>query len=372
MNLSEARDTQTLTALLSPENSSTTFDVLDAGTAMRFLTAYLAVSTEKAVTLTGTERMQQRPIGTLVDSLKEIGADIKYLKSAGFPPMEINALKEQKKNKIIIPGNISSQYISALLMVAPTLPQGLVIEIVPPIYSIPYINMTISLMEKAGIKVIQEANTYTISKQEYKTISHTVESDWSAASYWYSYIALSPLGSEILLKGLMKKSYQGDQAIVEIMENLGVKTTFNNEGAHLKKVSSPGSSLLSIDFKKFPDLAQTVLVCCAPLKVNLQLSGLESLRIKETDRIAALQAELGKFGCQLIEEEAGKWFFNSENFIAEENISIHTYEDHRMAMSFAPLALIAPLTIEDVDVVKKSYPGFWKDLDSVGMELIEK
>ncbi|PTB91904.1 hypothetical protein C9994_14775 [Marivirga lumbricoides] len=232
--------------------------------------------------------------------------------------------------------------------------------------------MTISLMEKAGIKVIQEANTYTISKQEYKTISHTVESDWSAASYWYSYIALSPLGSEILLKGLMKKSYQGDQAIVEIMENLGVKTTFNNEGAHLKKVSSPGSSLLSIDFKKFPDLAQTVLVCCAPLKVNLQLSGLESLRIKETDRIAALQAELGKFGCQLIEEEAGKWFFNSENFIAEENISIHTYEDHRMAMSFAPLALIAPLTIEDVDVVKKSYPGFWKDLDSVGMELIEK
>lgn len=371
-NLSEARDTQTLTTLLSNENSSNIFDVLDAGTAMRFLTAYLAVSTKQSVKLTGTERMQQRPIGTLVDALKELGADIKYLKSAGYPPMEINKLKKQKAHKITIPGNISSQYISALLMVAPTLPQGLIIEIQTPVYSLPYINMTISLMEKSGIVVKQEGNIYSIKQQQYQSISHTVESDWSAASYWFSYVALSEIGTEIVLKGLMEESFQGDQAIVKIMKSLGVETTYTQKGAHLQKISEPRVSHLPIDFKEFPDLAQTVLVCCAALKVNLEITGLESLRIKETDRISALQNELSKFNCKLIEEEAGKWIFNSQGFNAKGKIAIHTYEDHRMAMSFAPLALVIPLLIEDIEVVKKSYPGFWSDLKDVGMELIEE
>ncbi|MBK6265203.1 3-phosphoshikimate 1-carboxyvinyltransferase [Marivirga sp. S37H4] len=371
-NLSEARDTQTLTRLLLQQQTNKTFDVLDAGTAMRFLTAYLAVSTHRPVILTGTERMQQRPIGTLVNALRLIGAEINYLKKEDYPPMEIKPFQVQKSGQITVPGNISSQYISALLMIAPTLPSGLKIDIQPPVYSIPYIEMTIQLMEKAGIKVERNGYALTIVPQKYNAIIHEVESDWSAASYWFSFIALSQLQSEISLKGLLKDSFQGDQAIVDIMKQLGVTTQFTHEGALVKKASKPLSNHLTLDFKKCPDLAQTVLTCCAALKVDLEITGLESLRIKETDRIAALQIELRKFNCDLIETNEAQWSLKSAGFQTKDKIEINTYEDHRMAMSFAPLALMTNLAIQDIEVVNKSYPGFWKDLESVGMQLSKK
>ncbi len=369
-NLSEARDTQTLNQLLKDQHSIAEFNVLDAGTAMRFLTAYLSAKTEKPVILNGTERMQQRPIGILASALQSLGADISFLKNEGYPPMEIKPIKKQLINEISIPGNISSQFISALLMIAPTLPQGLIINIQPPVFSLPYIEMTISLMEKAGIEINKAGFQFTIVPQAYQSITHHVESDWSAASYWFSIIALSPIGSKLNLQGLKQESFQGDQAIVKIMENLGVSTSYINSGALLEKTSEPLKPEFTLDFKECPDLAQTVLPCCAALKVNLTITGLESLRIKETDRILALQNELKKFNTHLIEKDKASWMLKSEDFEAKLGTTINTYEDHRMAMGFSPLALITDLIIEDVNVVNKSYPGFWKDLQSVGMDLV--
>jgi 3-phosphoshikimate 1-carboxyvinyltransferase len=369
-NLSKARDTQTLDILLKNQDILNQYDVLDAGTAMRFLTAYLSIKTTKPVILTGTDRMQQRPIAILADALKTIGADITYLKNKGYPPMKIKPLKEQILHKITIPGNVSSQYISALLMIAPTLPQGLIVHILPPVFSLPYIEMTISLMEKAGIKIDKSGLQYNISPQPYQYINHHVESDWSAASYWFSIIALAPVGSKINLNGLKQESYQGDQAIVGIMQNLGVKTLYNESGITIEKISHPLKNEFDLDFKECPDLAQTVLPCCASLLVNLNITGLESLRIKETDRILALQNELKKFNSYLIETDSAHWRLISKDFTAISGILINTYEDHRMAMGFAPLALKTDLTIHDIDVVKKSYPGFWTDLQSIGMDLI--
>jgi len=371
-NLSEARDTQTLARLLNNHASLNEYDVLDAGTAMRFLTAYLAIKTEKTVILTGTERMQQRPIGILASALRKIGADISFLKNEGYPPMEVKPLQKQLIHEITIPGNISSQFISALLMIAPTLPEGLIINIQPPIFSLPYIEMTISLMEKAGIKVNKEGYQYKIAPQAYQAITHHVESDWSAASYWFSIVALAPIGTKLNLQGLKKESFHGDQAIVNIMQNLGVKTSYFKNGALIEKVSEPINGELNLDFKESPDLAQTILPCCAALQVNLKLTGLESLRIKETDRILALQNELKKFEVNLIEIDAAHWELNSKGFTTVSELTINTYEDHRMAMGFAPLALKTDLIIEDISVVNKSYPGFWKDLQSIGMDLIQQ
>lgn len=371
-NLSEARDTRTLNKLLQNKTALKDFDVLDAGTAMRFLTAYLSIHTKKGVILTGTERMQQRPIAILAQALQTLGADIIFLKNDGYPPMEIKPFKKQLLKEISIPGNISSQYISALLMIAPTLPEGLIITIQPPVFSLPYIEMTISLMEKAGIKIMKEGFQYYIAAQPYQPITHHVESDWSAASYWFSILALAPIGSKLNLYGLRQESHQGDQAIVKIMRNLGVSTTYTQSGALLEKINKPLKTEFILDFKECPDLAQTVLPCCAALKINLKITGLESLRIKETDRILALQNELKKFNAHLIEIDKAQWKLQSNDFKADSDITINTYEDHRMAMGFAPLALLGNLIIEDIEVVNKSYPGFWNDLQSIGMDLIQQ
>lgn len=368
-NLSTARDTQTLISLIENKDNLATFDVLDAGTAMRFLSAYLAVASKQAVILTGTERMQNRPIGTLVDALESIGANIDYINKKNYPPLRINPFKKQRRQKISIPGNISSQYISALLMIAPILPQGLEIEIEPPVFSRPYIDMTLGLMRRSNIKYSQKDYTITIPPQKYQASKQSVESDWSASSYWFSIIALSEIGQKVLLKGLKAQSFQGDQVIKDIAQEFGVSFHFKDEGLLLEKEKDAQKTTLKLDFRKCPDLAQTILPCAASLKINLEMTGLESLRIKETDRILALQRELSKFKCKLSEPEKGIWKLDSSRFSADSLIEIDTYEDHRMAMGFAPLSLRNTLLIKDISVVNKSYPSFWEDLKLFGLDL---
>ncbi|MFQ3214284.1 MAG: 3-phosphoshikimate 1-carboxyvinyltransferase [Marivirga sp.] len=371
-NLSTARDTVTLKKLLAQTKTLSSYNVLDAGTAMRFLTAYLATTTQAPVLLTGTDRMQKRPIGTLVDALCSIGGNISYEREQGYPPLKINSLATQTNNQISIKGNISSQYISALLMVAPYLPKGLIINIVEPIYSQPYIDMTVSLMQQAGIMIKKSGHTYSITHQSYKPFTFDVESDWSGASYWFSFIALSRVGKQLYLKGLRKESFQGDQAIVGIMKKLGVRTVYDEKGILLEKIADKDPRKLSIDFREFPDLAQTIVVCCAALRINLEMTGLESLRIKETDRIAALDQELTQFNCRLKESSAGAWELASDGFRFPKIATINTYDDHRMAMSFMPLSLIGSLTIMDIEVVNKSYPTFWTDCSLAGLQLLEQ
>jgi len=371
-NLSSARDTQTLIRLLKNKNELNTFDVLDAGTAMRFLTAYLAVATKKEVVLTGTDRMQKRPIGILVDALNSIGAEISYGNKEGYPPLIIKPFQQQSSSKISIPGNISSQYISALLMIAPSLEQGLEIVIEPPVFSKPYIDMTLGLMQLSGILFSQSDHVITIPPQNYQDSTQSVESDWSAASYWFSIIAQSEIGKKVFLKGLKSKSFQGDHVIKQISENFGVSFQFENKGIMLEKTGLHQKTTLPLDFRECPDLAQTVLPCAASLNLDLEMTGLESLRIKETDRITALQNELLKFRCHLTEPEKGTWKLESSNFTPKEGIKIETYEDHRMAMGFAPLAIKEAIQINDIDVVNKSYPSFWEDLKLFGFELIEQ
>ena len=358
-NLSDARDTQTMQRLLS----TTEFvkDVLDAGTTMRFLTAYLAMTAEQNE-ITGTERMKKRPIKVLVDALNTLGANIEYLGEQGFPPLKIRKIVDQKTTKLSIPGNISSQYISALLMIAPRLDQGLVLELTGDIFSKPYIAMTLSLMKKFGVNHDWKGNIIKIDPQEYVANEYTIESDWSGASYWYSVVALSDSGS-VKLMGLRKDSYQGDIEIAKIMDSMGVHSSFVEDGVVLTKKNH--ATELTLDFKTCPDLAQTVLTVAAAKNIKLNITGLESLRIKETDRIAALQNELSKIGAALTETD-NTWTLYS-NFIITDKLVFDTYEDHRMAMCLAPLALLREITINDPLVVNKSYPNFWEHLEQAGL-----
>lgn len=362
-NLSDARDTQTMKRLLS--STENTLDVLDAGTTMRFLTAYLAITTRQKVVLTGSARMQERPIKILVEALNALGADISYMKNDGFPPMEIRPFPGQKSNTFKIPSNISSQYISALLMIAPVLPKGLIIELVGEIYSEPYIRMTLALMERFGVHHHWEGQTIKIAPQEYKGGEYTIESDWSGASYWYSFVSLAKQGT-IKILSLREQSNQGDQAIASIMKNLGVESEYTTDGVILTKIDNQNS--VEIDFRNCPDLAQTVMVSAAAQKINLTMTGLESLKIKETDRIVALQSELAKTNVSMTEDGA-TWHLNSEGFELKPNTQFETYDDHRMAMAFAPLCMIAPILVENPKVVEKSYPGFWDDLKRVGVAI---
>ncbi|MDA0196451.1 MAG: 3-phosphoshikimate 1-carboxyvinyltransferase [Bacteroidetes bacterium] len=360
-NLSNARDTRTMERLL--QSSDELLDVLDAGTTMRFLTAYLAVSTKSPKVLTGSPRMQKRPIKILVEALNQIGASIKYQNIKGYPPLLISPFEKQRTDIIKIPSNISSQYISALLMVAPILPMGLTIELVGDIYSRPYILMTLEIMKKFGITFSWNGQVISIERQSYSSGVYTIESDWSGASYWYGLVSLAESGS-VSLKGLRKASYQGDQAVVAIMNDLGVESQFSAEGVTLTKKAN--KSDLEIDFRNYPDLAQTVMVTAAGKKINLKMTGLESLKIKETDRIDAMQTELDKTGAKLI-EDGSTWVLDSTDFKLIPETVFETYDDHRMAMAFAPLSMIAPIGIENPGVVEKSYPGFWDDLKSVGI-----
>jgi 3-phosphoshikimate 1-carboxyvinyltransferase len=364
-NLSSARDTQTMIRLLKSEDPIA--DVIDAGTTMRFLTAYFA-ATGQTKTMTGTPRMCERPIGILVEALKTIGAEIDYLKQEGYPPLQIHGLGEQKNNEVTIRGDVSSQYISALTMIAPTLPQGLKIHLTGELGSIPYIKMTLAQMKAFGVEAEAdwENKVISIAPQAYAPTSYKVESDWSGASYWYSIVALSTFeDTRVELLGLKENSLQGDSAIVDIMTQLGVKSTFTADGVLLTKI--PAQKTLDWDFTNCPDLAQTVAVTCVAKGIEATFTGIESLKIKETDRILALQNELKKFGGSLTEvitntayKVSGSGFEFGSN-----DITIATYDDHRMAMAFAPLAMLTDVTIEEPHVVVKSYPSFWDDLKKV-------
>jgi len=359
-NLAEARDTQTMIRLL--QTNPAVFDVLDAGTTMRFLTAFVAVTNQQKV-MTGTPRMCQRPIGILVDALRSLGAEIHYLGTEGYPPLAVQGLARQLTEKIQIRGDVSSQYISAILMIAPLLPLGLKLELEGKVGSRTYIEMTLELMAQFGIVYSWEGNTIQIQPQSYQPSHFAVESDWSGASYWFSLLACADSGS-FFLKGLKEKSLQGDAAIVEIMAHLGIQSTFQDGGLLLEKQVVTG--LKSWDFTHCPDLAQTVAVTCAILGQNALFTGLESLRIKETDRILALQQELEKFHAEL-REISPDTFQVIPSVTMPRRVQIHTYEDHRMAMAFMPLVTKTELWIEDPEVVNKSYPSFWKQVDQAGI-----
>lgn len=373
-NLSDAHDTQLMRRLLAAASGVEMLDAEDAGTVMRFLTAYLTVTNWRG-RLTGTPRMQERPIAVLVDALRQAGASISYLNNDGYPPLEIAgfaaAEAAEAPTELAVRGDISSQYISALLMVGPRLPGGLRLRLTGHIGSRPYINMTVALMQLFGADYSAENDVLTVRPGNYQPTDYTVESDWSAASYWYSLVALAPAGSEITLPGLRQKSLQGDQAIAGIMTHFGVETTFLPDGIRLKQQPlAPQTEIQVLDFTDCPDLAQTVAVVAAALNRPVDMTGLESLRIKETDRIAALQTELAKFGGDLREVVEGRFRAESNGF-AVNNQSVATYHDHRMAMAFAPLAMRGLLTVEAPTVVKKSYPQFWKELAKSGFVISE-
>ena len=357
-NLSEARDTQTMIALLKDDND--VWDVKDAGTTMRFLTAFATITHQKKI-LTGTPRMQKRPIKILVDALRQLGAEIDYKAQEGYPPVEIKSF-EQKINHLSIRGDISSQYISALLMIAPALPKGLTLTLEGTIGSRPYIEMTLAIMQRFGVSHTWDNSTITIAPQPYSSTELIVEPDWSAASYWYSFVALSN-NSTVMLQGLTENSLQGDSILVKFMTQLGVSTTFNDEGALLSKCDHQSS--FEYDFTDCPDLAQTIAVLCAVKKIKVKFTGLESLKIKETDRVLALQNELSKIGASLIEKDETWHLTPSEKLPPA--VKINTYEDHRMAMAFAPLCLVMDVSFDDKTVVRKSYPRFWEDVASTGL-----
>ena len=359
-NLSDANDTQLMIRLVNSD--SAIIDVEDAGTTMRFLTAYFAV-TGQHKTLTGTSRMQERPIGILVDALRSLGATINYIKKDGYPPISIEGFEGQKTNKVSIRGDVSSQYISALMMIAPRLPQGLSIELTGKVGSRPYIEMTAALMRDFGASCRFIDHVIQIDPQTYRPAEVTVESDWSAASYWFAFTALAS-DADILLPHLLPDSLQGDQAIMEIMTSLGVQSVLKDGELRLTKAIERKE--ISWDFTHCPDLAQTVAVVCAAKGIRGNFTGLESLRIKETDRIAALQNELKKIGATLV-EEGGNWKLEPSVALPK-SVSINTYKDHRMAMAFAPLATLMEVTIENPSVVRKSYPSFWEDMTLTGFK----
>ncbi|UII29248.1 3-phosphoshikimate 1-carboxyvinyltransferase [Fulvivirga maritima] len=364
-NISEARDTQTMLRLLASEDD--TWDVLDAGTTMRFLTAFAAATKDEKI-LTGTARMQERPIKVLVEALTKLGASITYLNNDGYPPIKVNKIKDQITDELEVPGNISSQYISALLMIAPTLPKGLKVNLIGEIGSKPYIDMTLAVMKSFGVSASWNGNSLIIAPQKYQPTEYTVEPDWSAASYWYSFVALSD-EAEVMLTDLKDDSIQGDRKMADFMADLGVSTTFTKDGAILSKCAHKKEA--SIDFTHCPDLAQTVAVICAIKGIECHMTGLESLRIKETDRISALQNELAKFGGQLI-ETSSKWTLIPASELPEVNQpEFDTYHDHRMAMAFAPLSTQFDIVINDPSVVNKSYPSYWEDVKKAGFEISE-
>lgn len=368
-NLSEAADTVTLDRILNSEITTQNlqlFDIGPAGTAMRFLTAFLCLKSGE-FTLTGTKRMQERPIGILVDALRTLGAYIEYTENEGFPPLRIQGPLVQKTNKIIIKGDISSQYISALLLIAPSLPQGLTLQIEGELTSKPYVEMTLSMLAHAGIKHEWADHLIRIDKQDFSPCKITVEPDWSAASYWYAIAALAKEG-EIFLPNLQIYSLQGDSKIAELMANFGINSQFKCAGVTLSKEDRKPIRKI-FDLKDCPDLAQTLIVCCAALGHEATFTGLETLKIKETNRVKALQNELSKLGVKLIEKNLVYKLDCSEHHLPSK-ISIETYEDHRMAMAFAPLALVIDeVEIQDPDVANKSYPSFWDDLKKAGFEI---
>ncbi len=369
-NLSDCDDTRVMIEALAGGHD--TIDIGAAGTAMRFLTAYLSVTPGTRV-ITGTQRMQQRPIQVLVDALRELGADIEYAGQEGYPPLRIRGTV-LNGSQITLQGNVSSQYISALLMIGPTLPQGLLLELTGEIISRPYIDLTLQLMQDFGVRAEWFSDhEIKVWPDPYKSRPYMVESDWSAASYWYQLAALSRQ-ARFRLPDLFCFSHQGDSQGASVFTRLGVSTEFNiNGGKEEACIAKRGkiTDRLEEDFTDIPDLAQTFVVTCALLDVPFRFTGLQTLKIKETDRILALITEMRKLGYVIKDENDSVLYWEGERCEPESNPVIQTYEDHRMAMAFAPAALRFPeLTIAEPHVVSKSYPGYWEDLKKAGATII--
>lgn len=365
-NLSNSDDTKVMQHAL--RTSKGVIDIHHAGTAMRFLTAYFATQDGKEVGLTGSSRMKERPIRILVDALNSLGADITYLENNGCPPLKIRG-KTIVNSKVTLNANVSSQYISALLLIAPKLENGIELTLEGEITSVPYINMTLNLLNQIGVKTKFIENKVTVfpktSKIEPQTI--VVESDWSSASYFYSIVAMSPVGTQISLSYYKKNSLQGDSVLSEIYRQFGVETKYEGHAIVLIKSEDCQLKTFNSQLNDSPDIAQTIAVTCLGLGIECHLSGLHTLKIKETDRLEALKIEIEKLGASItITEDA--LCLESTTFL-NENVSIDTYNDHRMAMAFAPLALKIALQINEAHVVSKSFPSFWDDLKSIGFKI---
>lgn len=361
-NLSESDDSEAMQKALSGNDSI--IDIHHAGTAMRFLTAYYAIQEGKEVVLTGSSRMKERPIGVLVDALRSLGAKIEYVENEGFPPIKITGQK-LLKNKVSIKAGVSSQYITALLLIAAKLENGLELTLEGEITSRPYIEMTLSLLNQVGIKNRFEGNVITVlPKPEIAALASkvVVESDWSSASYFYSIAALANEDISISLSSYKKGSLQGDSALAAIYRSLGVETVFKENSILLSKTNA--STSVNLDLNDTPDIAQTIAVTCFGLGIACSLTGLHTLKIKETDRLEALKTEMEKLGAKITVTNDSLMLEASDTI--NSNITIATYNDHRMAMAFAPLAVKVPVRIQDADVVSKSYPAFWDDLQDLG------
>ncbi|NLN33691.1 MAG: 3-phosphoshikimate 1-carboxyvinyltransferase [Flavobacteriaceae bacterium] len=362
-NLSNSKDTEVLQTAL--ESNSEQIDIHHAGTAMRFLTAFYSIQNGKEVILTGSSRMKERPIGILVDALKSLGAKISYLEKEGFPPLKITG-KSIEKNYVELNADISSQFVTALILIAPKLPDGLTLKLNGKITSTPYLEMTLEILRKTGIKASRIGNKIRIEPLETMNPQEfTIESDWSSASYFYSLAALSE-DTGIRIHSFFENSLQGDAQVSKIYkEYFGVETQFEKSSIYLKKIKHSTPNFIELNLNSTPDIAQTIAVTCAGLKVKAKFTGLETLKIKETDRLIALENEFRKLGVQTRSTHDS---FELIDFYEVNSIpKIKTYQDHRMAMSFAPMALVRDLEIENPEVVEKSYPDFWRDLNCVGI-----
>jgi 3-phosphoshikimate 1-carboxyvinyltransferase len=359
---------------LSSRAQSREIDIHHAGTAMRFLTAYFAIQDGREVVLTGSSRMKERPIQILVEALQQLGADIAYEGAIGFPPLRIKG-KKLLNSKVSLLANVSSQYISALLLIAPKLENGLHLTLEGELTSVPYIQMTLDLLNQIGINTKFNKNTIevfpTTNNQQPSTI--VVESDWSSASYFYSIIALSKAGTQITLSSFKPNSLQGDSALVDIYKSFGVETTFKNNSITLTKIerqpTTDNRQPITFQLNNTPDLAQTIIVTCFGLGLGCHLTGLHTLKIKETDRVKALENELKKLGATVTTTDDS--ISLEPKTVIHANVKIETYNDHRMGMAFAPLALCVPISIIDAAVVSKSYPNFWNDLKSIGFQIAD-
>ena len=368
INLSDSDDTKTMLSALKSEDEN--IDISHAGTAMRFLTSYYSSIINSSKILTGSARMKQRPISVLVDALNKLGADIEYIENEGYPPIKLRG-KLITNNTVSLPANVSSQYISSLMMLGISLKDGLKINLSTKMISLPYIKMTKILIERLGGKVVIQSNNIIIQPFLSQDISdQTVESDWSSVSYFYSLVALSNY-SEITISTFFKKSIQGDSRIENIYRQFGVETSFRDNKIYLKKNNVKLPDTISINLEDNPDLAQTIIVTCLGLGIDCHLEGLQTLKIKETDRLLALKNEIKKFDVDFIEVSDQSITLKNTSKL-KSGVTVDTYNDHRMAMSFAPLSLINPIIINNPEVVSKSYSNFWNDLKSVGFNISEK
>lgn len=364
-NTSNSDDSEVMTKALLGNDS--VVDIHHAGTAMRFLTAYFSVQENREVVLTGSPRMKERPIKILVDALRQLGATIEYVENDGFPPIKISG-KKLLNNKVSLSANVSSQYISALLLIAPKLENGLELTLEGDITSVPYIKMTLALLNEIGVATSFENNIIKVNpKHTIHNSQLTIESDWSSASYYYSIVALSKIGTQITLSSYKENSLQGDSALAEIYKDFGVATEFSNHTVTLRKIDNCKLPVINCQLNNAPDIAQTIAVTCFGLGIACHLTGLHTLKIKETDRLEALKTELSKLGANISVTNDSLTLETSNHFNPE--VKIATYNDHRMAMAFAPLALKTPIIIENAEVVSKSYPTFWEDLKAIGFQI---